>query len=163
SGVPARFHQRGPFTSAELRCLRDLARRTGLRRGRRIASAVPGSEGHGLLVALGTFALRAHLVDRTHLPSDSRIELLHRTGPQLLTGAPVHLADVLDADRELRRNRPLHIDRIVSGSDELDATLRTDLAQHFGARIHDVRGTMGTGPLSVDGRTLRGVAAREQD
>lgn len=157
-----RTQRRGPLAAAHLRTLRDLAHRTGLRRGRRIASAAPGVRGHGLQVALGAFALGAPLVDLTHLPSAERVTLLHRTAPHLLTGVPVHLADILDADRELGGNRPLRIRRVISGSDVLTPELRADLARQWSARVHDVYGTTETGTLTVDGRPLRGVRVRER-
>src|SRR5699024_7435672 len=37
------------------------------------------------------------------------------------------------------------------------------LARNYRARVHDVHGTTETGPLTVDGRPLRGVRLRAQD
>ncbi|NMA76948.1 MAG: long-chain fatty acid--CoA ligase [Actinomycetales bacterium] len=158
-----RLQRRGPLSAAQLSTLVDLGRRIGLRPGRRIASAAPGVHGHGLLVALGSLAVGAPLVDLSHLPAPSRVELLHRSSPDLLTGVPVHLLDLLEADRALGRGRPLRIARVVSGSDVLAPSLRADLARHFRARVHDVYGTTETGSLTVDGRPLRGVRLREAD
>lgn len=155
--------RRGPLSPTQLTCLADLARRVGLRPGRRVASAAPGVHGHGLLVALGALALGAPLVDLSHQPAASKVALLHRTEVSVLTGVPVHLADLMQADQELGANRPLRIPRVVSGSDQLQTTLQTDLARHFRARVHDVYGTTETGPLTVDGRPLRGVRLQEQD
>jgi O-succinylbenzoic acid--CoA ligase len=160
TGSP-RPQRRGPLTGAQLLTLLDLARRIGLRPGRRTACAAPGVHGHGLLTTLGALALAAPLVDLTHLPAAERVALLHRTSPELLTGVPVHLADLLRADRELGRSRPLAIRRVVSGSDVLSPALRADLARHFRARVHDVYGTTETGSLCVDGRPLHGVHLRE--
>lgn len=162
TGAP-HLQRRGPLSPAQLRTLTDLARRIGLRPGRRIASAAPGVHGHGLLVALGALALGAPLVDLTHLRPADRIALLHRSSPDLLTGVPVHLADVLEAEARHGRGRPLRIPRVVSGSDVLPAGLRADLARHFRARVHDVYGTTETGSLTVDGRPLAGVRIRERD
>lgn len=160
TGAP-RLQRRGPLTPAQLRCLLDLGRRVGLRRGRLVACLAPGVHGHGLLLALGALAVGAPLVDLAHLPAADRIALLHRTSPDLLTGAPVHLAALLRAEQALVRGRPLAIPRIVSGSGPLTEELRADLSRHFRARVHDVYGTTETGPLSVDGRPLRGVHLRE--
>ncbi|MGP9537474.1 AMP-binding protein [Brachybacterium sp. AOP43-C2-M15] len=162
TGTP-RPQRRGPLSPAQLVTLTDLARRIGLRPGRCIASAAPGVHGHGLLVALGALALGAPVVDLSHLPAAERAALLHRTAPDVLTGVPVHLADLLHADRELGRGRPLLVPRVVSGSDVLSPALRADLARHFRARVHDVYGTTETGSLAVDGRPLRGVRLREAD
>ena len=162
TGAP-RPQRRGPLSPAQLLSLLDLARRIGLRPGRRTACAAPGVHGHGLLATLGALALGAPLVDLTHLPAAERIELLHRTSPELLTGVPVHLADLLRTDRELSRSRPLAVARIVSGSDVLSPALRADLSRHFRARVHDVYGTTETGSLCVDGRPLHGVHLRELD
>lgn len=161
TGDPHLQH-RGPLTPAQLRTLLDLARRIGLRPGVRIASAAPGVHGHGLLVALGALALGAPLVDLTHLRPAARVRLLRDTAPRILTGVPVHLADVLTADQARCEGRPLRIARVVSGSDVLAPDLRADLARHFRARVHDVYGTTETGSLTVDGRSLRGVRIREQ-
>lgn len=157
------LQRRGPLTPAQLRTLLDLARRIGLRPGVRIASAAPGVHGHGLLVALGALALGAPLVDLTHLRPGARVRLLRDTSPQLLTGVPLHLADVLAADQALCEGRPLRIARVVSGSDVLGDGLRADLARHFRARVHDVYGTSEAGSLTVDGRPLAGVRIRERD
>ncbi|GAA1488321.1 AMP-binding protein [Brachybacterium sacelli] len=155
--------RRGALSPAQLTTLLDLARRIGLRPGRRVASLAPGVHGHGLLVALGALALGAPLIDLSHLPAPERVALLHRAPPALLTGVPVHLVDLLHADQEGAGNRPLRIPRIVSGSDLLAEPLQADLARHFHARVHDVYGTTETGPLAVDGRPLRGVRLRERD
>lgn len=160
---PPHLQRRGPLSAAQLRTLRDLARRIGLRGGASIASAAPGVHGHGLLVGLGALVLGSPLVDLSHLRPAQRVQLLHRERPQLLTGVPVHLADVLAADREHARGRPLQIPRVISGSDVLPAALRADLARHFRARVHDVYGTTETGPIAVDGRPLAGVRIRAQD
>lgn len=162
TGMP-RIQRRGPLTPAQLVTLTDLARRIGLRPGRRIACLAPGVHGHGLLVALGALGLGAPLVDLSHLPGSARVELLHRTSPDLLTGVPVHLLDLLQADLELSGDRSLHIPRLVSGSDVLSPALRADLARRFRARVHDVYGTTETGSLTVDGRSLRGVRLREAE
>ncbi|GAA1487197.1 AMP-binding protein [Brachybacterium fresconis] len=154
---------RGSLTATQLATLADLARRIGLRPGRRLASAAPGVHLHGLLVALGALALGAPLVDLSHLSAARRIALLHRAPPALLTGVPVHLEDLLHADREFGGRRPLRIPRIISGTDQLPESLRADLARHFAGRVHDVYGTTATGPLTVDGRPLRGVRLRAQD
>src|SRR5699024_11082503 len=121
-----------------------LARRIGLRPGRRVASLAPGVHGHGLMIALGALAVGAPLVDLTHLPGPERVALLHHTSPHLLTGVPVHLADLLQADIELAGGRTLQIPRVVSGSDPLAPELRADLARHYRARVHDVHGTTET-------------------
>lgn len=160
---PPHLQRRGPLTPAQLRTLKDLARRIGLRRRAGIASAAPGVHGHGLLVGLGALVLGSPLVDLSHLRPAERVQLLHRTRPDLLTGVPVHLADVLAADLEHAHGRPLRISRVISGSDVLTDALRADLARHFRARVHDVYGTTETGPLAVDGRPLAGVRIREQD
>lgn len=160
SSASPRLMRRSTLTSAQLTTLADLARRIGLRPGRTIACAAPGLHGHGLQTALGALALGAPLIDLTHLPTAERIELLHRSSPDLLTGVPVHLHDILEAHRSLGGGRPLRIPRIVSGSDVLSAELRADLARHFRARVHDVYGTTETGSLTVDGRPLRGVRLR---
>lgn len=162
TGAP-RIQRRGPLTPAQLLTLTDLARRIGLRPGRRIACLAPGVHGHGMLVALGALGLGAPLVDLSHLPGHERIALLHRSSPDLLTGIPVHLLDLLQTDQELRGDRSLHIPRVVSGSDALSPELRADLARRFRTRVHDVYGTAETGSLSVDGRPLRGVRLREAD
>ena len=162
TGAP-RPRARGPLTPAQLLTLLDLGRRIGLRPGRSIACAAPGVHGHGLVAALGALALGAPLVDLSHLAAAERVALLHRTSPAVLTGVPVHLTDLLHADRELGGGRPLTIPRIVSGSDVLSPSLRADLARHFRGRVHDVYGTTETGSLSVDGRPLRGVHLRELD
>lgn len=154
---------RRPLSPAQLAMLTDLARRIGLRPGRRVASAAPGVHGHGLLIALGALALGCPLLDLTHLPAAERIALLHRHDMDLLTGVPVHLADLLHADLALGGNRPVRIPRVVSGSDVLTPELRADLARHFRGRVHDVYGTTETGSLAVDGRRLRGVRLREED
>lgn len=161
TGEP-RLHRRGPLTPAQLRTLTSLARRIGLRRGVKIASAAPGVHGHGLLLALGALSIGAHLVDLTHLPSARRVELLHSTTPDLLSGVPVHLADLLQADVIVAGNRPLRISRVISGSDVLSDELRADLTRRWSARVHDVYGTTETGSLTVDGRPLRGVRIRER-
>lgn len=158
-----RPQRRGPLTAAQLLSLVDLARRIGLRPGRVTACAAPGVHGHGLVTTLGALALGAPLVDLTHLPAADRVALLHRTSPALLTGVPIHLADLLRADGELGGGRPLTIARVVSGSDVLSPELRSDLARHFRARVHDVYGTTETGSLCVDGRPLHGVRLRERD
>ena len=163
STAAPRLQRRGPLSPAQLATLADLGRRIGLRPGRTIACAAPGVHGHGLLVALGTLAVGAPLVDLSHLPAAERVELLHRTSPDLLTGVPVHLLDLLHADRTLGHGRPLRIPRVVSGSDVLLPALRADLTRHFRARVHDVYGTTETGSLTVDGRPLRGVRLREVD
>ncbi|ATG52372.1 acyl-CoA synthetase [Brachybacterium vulturis] len=162
AGAP-RLQRRGPLTPAQLLTLSDLARRIGLGPGRRVACLTPGVHGHGLLVALGALAIGAPLVDLSHLPGPERIALLHRACPDLLSGIPVHLSDLLLAEREQGRGRPLHISRVVSGSDALSPALRADLARQFRARVHDVYGSDATGPLAVDGRPLRGVHLREID
>lgn len=162
TGEP-RLQRRGPLSPSQLRTLLDLARRTGLRPGTRVASAAPGVHGHGLMVALGALALGAPLVDLSHLRAGPRVCLLEATSPAVLTGVPVHLLDVLTAHREHSAGRPLRIARVVSGSDVLSSSLRADLARHFRARVHDVYGTTETGTISVDGRPLRGVRIREQD
>jgi O-succinylbenzoic acid--CoA ligase len=162
TGAP-RPRTRGPLTPAQLLTLLDLGRRIGLRPGRRIACAAPGVHGHGLVAALGALALGAPLIDLSHLPAAERVALLHRTSPDVLTGVPVHLSDLLHADRELGGGRPLTIPRIVSGSDVLSPALRADLSRHFRGRVHDVYGTTETGSLSVDGRPLTGVHLRELD
>lgn len=162
TGGPRTQH-RGPLSPAQLVTLADLARRIGLRPGRRVASAAPGVHGHGLLVALGSLALGAPLLDLSHLPAAQRVALLHRGSPDLLTGVPVHLADLLKADRTLGQGRPLSVARVVSGSDMLSAELRADLTRHFRARVHDVYGTTEAGSLTVDGRPLHGVRLREED
>ena len=158
-----RVRRRGPFSARQLASLTDLARRIGLRPGRRVACLAPGVHGHGLLVALGALAFGAPLVDLSHLPGPERVALLHHTSPHLLTGAPVHLADLLQADVELAGGRTLQIPRVVSGSDPLLPELRADLARHYRARVHDVHGSIEAGPLAVDGRPLRGVRLRAQD
>lgn len=160
---PPRIQRRGPLTPAQLRTLADLARRIGLRAGARVATAAPGVQGHGLLVALGALSLGAPLVDLTHLPATERITVLHRSAPRVLTGMPVHLSDLLRADQELGGNRPLRIRRVVSGSDVLTDELRADLARRWGARVHDVYGTVEAGSLTVDGRPLKGVRIRERE
>ncbi|GAA4524739.1 AMP-binding protein [Brachybacterium paraconglomeratum] len=162
TGSP-RTERRGPLSVAQLATLADLGRRIGMRRGQRIACAAPGVHGHGLLVSLGSLALGATLVDLSHLPAPQRVTLLHRSAPDLLTGVPVHLVDLLTADRALDRGQALHIPRVVSGSDQLSPGLRADLARHFRARVHDVYGTTETGSLTVDGTPLRGVRLREVD
>jgi len=162
TGAP-RLHRRGPLSPSQLVTLSDLGRRIGLRPGRSIASLAPGVHGHGLLVALGALGIGAPLVDLTHLPGPARIALLHRSSPALLTGIPVHLADLLQAEQELGRGIPLRIPRVVSGSDALPTELRAELARRFRARVHDVYGTSETGSLTVDGRPLRGVHLREVD
>lgn len=162
AGAP-RLQQRGPLTPAQLVTLSDLARRIGLGPGRRVACLTPGVHGHGLLVALGALAIGAPMVDLSHLPGPERVALLHRTSPDLLSGIPVHLRDLLLAEREQGRGHPLHISRVVSGSDTLSPALRADLARQFRARVHAVYGTDATGPLAVDGRPLRGVHLREVD
>ncbi|MGO3208704.1 MAG: AMP-binding protein, partial [Brachybacterium sp.] len=162
TGLP-RTQRRGPLTVAQLSTLADLGRRIGMRPGQRIACAAPGVHGHGLLVSLGSLALGATLVDLSHLPGPERVALLHRSAPDLLTGVPVHLVDLLTADRALSRGQALRIPRVVSGSDQLSSELRADLARHFRARVHDVYGTTETGSLTVDGRPLRGVRLREAD
>lgn len=154
---------RGTLTATQLTTLLDLARRIGLRPGRRLASAAPGVHRHGLLVALGALAMGAPLVDLSHQSAAQRIALLHHAPPALLTGVPVHLEDLLHADREFGGHRPLQIPRIISGTDQLPESLRADLARHFTGRVHDVYGTTATGPLAVDGRPLRGVRLRERD
>lgn len=158
-----RLQRRGPLSAKQLVMLLDLARRVGLRPGRTVASAAPGVHGHGLQVALGALGLGAVLVDLSHLPSRPRIELLHRTSPDLLTGVPVHLSDVLTADLEHAAKRSLRVPRVISGSDRLDDELRADLARRFRARVHDVYGTSETGSLTVDGKPLRGVRIRERE
>ncbi|WP_114856009.1 AMP-binding protein [Brachybacterium sp. YJGR34] len=163
TGGRPRLQRRGPLTGAQVRHLADLGRRIGLRRGRRIASAAPGVHGHGLLVALGAVAVGAPLVDLSHLPAAERISLLHATSPALLTGVPVHLADLLRAQQELGESRDLSLDRVISGSDELSPALRADLSREFRAQVHDVYGTTETGVLAVDGRPLRGVHLRAVD
>lgn len=160
--APPRVLRRGPSTPAQLRTLADLARRIGLRAGTRVATAAPGVHGHGLLIALGALSRGAPLVDLTHLPAADRITLLHRSAPRVLTGMPVHLSDLLRADQELSGNRPLRIRRVVSGSDVLPEELRADLARRWSARVHDVYGTIEAGPLTVDGRLLKGVRIRER-
>lgn len=162
TGLP-RTQRRGPLSVAQLATLADLGRRIGMRPRQRIACAAPGVHGHGLLVSLGSLALGATLVDLSHLPTPDRLALLHRSAPDLLTGVPVHLVDLLTADRALGRGRSLRIPRVVSGSDALSPELRADLARHFRARVHDVYGTTETGSLTVDGRPLRGVRLREAD
>lgn len=162
TGSP-RTQRRGPLTVAQLATLADLGRRIGMRPGKRIACAAPGLHGHGLLVSLGALALGATLVDLSHLPTPERVALLHRSAPDLLTGVPVHLVDLLTADRALDRGQSLRIPRVVSGSDQLSPALRADLSRHFRARVHDVYGTTETGSLTVDGRPLRGVRLREID
>lgn len=159
AGLP----RRGPLTPSQILTLMDLGRRVGLRPGRRAASAAPGVHGHGLLVALGALALGCPLLDLSHLPAPERVDLLHQHAVDLLAGAPVHLAELMLADRELGGNRPVRLGRVISGSDVLSPQLRADLARHFGARVHDVYGTTETGPLTVDGRPLRGVRLRERD
>ena len=159
TGPPHR-RRRGPLTLGQLSSLSDLAGRIGLRPGRRVACLAPGVHGHGLQISLGALALGAPLVDLTHLPSAERISLLHRTSPDLVTGVPVHLVDLLRADRELAGGRSLQIPRIISGSDHLSPELRADLSRHFRARVHDVYGTTEAGSLTVDGRPLRGVRVR---
>ncbi|MDN5600243.1 MAG: AMP-binding protein [Brachybacterium sp.] len=160
---PPHLRRRGPLTAGQLSSLADLARRIGLRRGRRIACLAPGVHGHGLMIALGALALGAPLVDLTHLPGPERVALLHHSSPDLLTGVPVHLVDLLRADTELAGGRTLRIPHVVSGSDLLTPDLRADLARHYRAQVHDVYGTSGTGPLAVDGRPLRGVRLRAAD
>lgn len=162
SGIP-RFLQHGPLTTSQLRTLRDLAHRIGVRRGRRIATALPGVHGLGLLVALGALSLGAPLVDLSHLDSAQKVAMLHSTAPYLLIGSPVHLADLLHVDRDLSGNRPLRIRRVVSGTAPLPADLQADLTRHWSARVHDVYGTIEAGPLTVDGRPLRKVRVRERN
>lgn len=162
TGTPHHL-ERGPLTPAQLRTLADLARRIGLRSGAKVAIAAPGVHGHGLLLALGALGLGAPLVDLSHLLVGERVTLLRRTSPRILSGVPVHLSDLLQADRELSGNRTLAIPRIVSGSDVLPPELRADLARHWRARVHDVYGTVETGSISVDGRPLRGVSVTERD
>lgn len=162
TGAP-RLRRRGPLSMGQLTTLSDLARRIGLRPGRSVANLAPGVHGHGLTITLGALALSAPLVDLTHLPGDERVALLHRSSPALLTGVPVHLADLLGADSEHSGGRSLQIPHVVSGSDALSPDLRADLARRFRARVHDVYGTTETGPLTVDGRALRGVRLRAQD
>lgn len=160
---PPHLRRRGPLSAGQLACLSDLARRIGLRPGRQVACLAPGVHGHGLTIALGALALGAPLVDLTHLPAPERVALLHHCSPDLLTGVPVHLVDLLRADTELAGGRTLRIPHVVSGSDRLAPELRADLSRHFRARVHDVYGTTETGPLTVDGRPLRGVRLRAQD
>lgn len=162
TGVP-HLRRRGPLSASQLACLGDLARRIGLRPGRRVACLAPGVHGHGLTMALGALALGAPLIDLTHLPGPERVALLHHSSPDLLTGVPVHLVDLLRTDLELAGGRTLRIPHVVSGSDLLLPELRADLSRHFRARVHDVYGTTETGPLTVDGRPLRGVRLREVD
>ncbi|MGY5763656.1 AMP-binding protein [Brachybacterium sp. DNPG3] len=162
TGAP-HSQERGPLSAAQLRTLADLARRIGLRGGARVAVAAPGVHGHGLLLALGSLGLGAPLIDLSHLGADERVTLLHRTSPTILSGVPVHLSDLLQADRELGGNRTLRIPRIVSGSDVLSEELRADLARHWRARVHDVYGATETGTISVDGVPLRGVRVRAED
>lgn len=158
-----RTRRRGPLTPAQLRLLRDAARRVGLRRGQRIATVTPGVHRHGLMVALGALALRSTLVDLTHLPAAERAELLQRSAPDVLTGIPVQLEALLHAHRSLGGEPPLRIAQVISGSDTLTPALRDELAEHFGARVHDVYSTSETGPLTVDGVPLRGVQLRLED
>ncbi|WP_341857053.1 hypothetical protein [Brachybacterium sp. GPGPB12] len=89
-----------PSPPRRLLSLADLARRIGSRPGRVTACAAPGVHGHGLVATLGALTLGAPLVDLTHLPAAERIALL-RTAPRprRSTGVPVHLADLLRADR----------------------------------------------------------------
>lgn len=155
--------QRGPLTPSQFLTLMDLGRRIGLRPGRRVASAAPGVHGHGLLVAIGALALGCPLLDLSHLPAAERVDLLHQHDMDLLAGAPVHLVELMLADRELGGNRPVRMERVISGSDVLSPQLRADLARHFGSRVHDIYGTTETGPLAVDGRPLRGIRLRERD
>src|SRR5699024_3030592 len=51
--------RRGPPSARQLASLTDLARRIGLRPGRRVASLAPGVHGHGLMIALGALAVGA--------------------------------------------------------------------------------------------------------
>lgn len=162
TGIP-RFLQHGPVTATQLRTLRDLAHRIGVRPRRPIATAFPGVHGLGLLVALGALSLGAPLVDLSHLPSGRKAALLHRSAPHLLVGSPIHLADLMHVDRERGGNRPLRIRRVISASAALPADLRADLARHWSARVHDVYGTIEAGPLTVDGRPLHKVRIRERD
>lgn len=162
TGLP-HVRRRGPLSTQQLASLTDLARRIGLRPGRRIACLAPGVHGHGLMIALGALALGAPLVDLSHLPGPERVALLHHSSPDLLTGVPVHLVDLLLADTDLAGGRTLQIPRVVSGSDLLTPELRADLARHYRARVHDVYGTTETGPLTLDGRPLRGVRLRAAD
>lgn len=162
TGTP-RTQRRGPLSPAQLSTLLDLSRRIGMRPGRVVASLAPGVHGHGLLIALGALALRCPLVDLTHLPPRRRIELLQRTGPHVLTGLPVHLHDLLEAEEAWGANRVLRIPRVVSGSDVLSLALRADLSRRFRARVHDVYGTTETGSLAVDGWPLAGVRIRAAD
>ena len=158
---PPRLQRRGPLSPAQLLTLGDLARRIGLRPGRSIASLVPGVRAQGLLVALGALGLGAPLVDLSHLTGPERVALLHRSSPDLLTGLPVHLEDLLRAEQMLGRERPLRIPRVISGSDVLSPALRADLARRVRARVHDVYGTTEAGPLTVDDQPLRRVRLRE--
>ncbi|GAA1321083.1 AMP-binding protein [Brachybacterium rhamnosum] len=162
TGAP-RVLERGPLTAPQLRTLTDLARRIGVRRGARVATAIPGVHAHGLLLALAALSAGSPLVDVSHLRVVDRVALLHRTSPRMLVGTPVHLADILAADRELSGHVPLRIDRIVSTTDVLPDELRADLARHWHARVHDVYGSVETGTLTVDGRPLHGVEIRVRD
>lgn len=162
TGAP-RVLERGPLTAPQLRTLTDLARRIGVRKGARVATAIPGVHAHGLLLALAALSAGSPLVDVSHLRVVDRVALLHRTSPRMLVGTPVHLADILAADRELSGHVPLRIDRIVSTTDVLPDELRADLARHWHARVHDVYGSVETGTLTVDGRPLHGVEIRVRD
>ena len=111
---PPRLQRRGPLSPAQLLTLGDLARRIGLRPGRSIASLVPGVRAQGLLVALGALGLGAPLVDLSHLTGPERVALLHRSSPDLLTGLPVHLEDLLRAEQVLGRERRCASPRVIS-------------------------------------------------
>src|SRR5699024_10449852 len=70
SGRTGRPHvrRRGPLSARQLASLTDLARRIGLRPGRRVASLAPGVHGHGLMIALGALAAGAPVLDLTPTP-----------------------------------------------------------------------------------------------
>lgn len=162
TGAP-RVISRGDLGPQQLRTLRSLAQRTGLRPRARLATALPGVHGNGLLLAIGALSIGAPLVDLSCLPTAERLALLHRTAPRILLGTPVHLADLLHADRDLSAGRTQRIDRVLSTAHQLDDELRADLSRHWRARVHDVYSTSETGVLTVDGVPLRGVRIRARD
>lgn len=131
--------------------LADADRRLRLPPGPVLVLA-PLDHGHGLTMTLaGLVRGRAVLLGGGMRPAE-QAELARRHRPVTVTGVPVQLARLLDAD-------PAALDAVrlvVSGSSRLEPALRARLAAS-GARVLDCYGTTETGTVAIEGRPLAGV------
>jgi len=161
---------RARFGVGVLRQLGGLLAALPLARVREAACLTILDHGHGF----GTFAacvgLGITFVDVQGLSAAEAVELMRRTGADLLTGVPAQFPPLLDEPAD-----GCSVRVVVSGSDELDDHLVGSIGDHFGAALYNCYGSSELGTVcvasptdlaaapSTEGRPLAGVRVRVVD